>query len=94
MGTEEYNSAVRRPASLRSVNADDEEFSTFVKHTERELRTLFESIDGDHNGKLDKEELRAAFVSAGIGIAPGRLDEFFTSIDSNHDGVISFEEWR
>lgn len=65
-----------------------------MKHAESELKSLFESIDRDHNGKLDKEELRAAFTGAGIPITSARLDEFFTSVDSNHDGVISFEEWR
>ena len=70
------------------------EFRVFVEHAERELFQLFESIDRDHNGSLDKEELRAAFSRAGLVISNAKLEQFFDEVDSDHDGVISFEEWR
>jgi len=38
------------------------EFRVFVEHAEKELRQLFESIDRDNNGELDKGELKAAFT--------------------------------
>jgi len=66
----------------------------FVEHAERELWQLFESIDRDHNGALDKSELRAAFSRAGLSISSVKLDEFFEQVDTNHDGEISFDEWR
>ena len=55
---------------------------------------LFKSIDRDHNGQLDKKELRDAFVRAGLIIPATKLDQFFAEVDTNHDGVISFDEWR
>jgi solute carrier family 25 phosphate transporter 23/24/25/41 len=70
------------------------EFRVFVDHAERELWNLFQSIDKDHSGGLDKSELRAAFSRAGITISNSKLDQFFDEVDSNHDGEISFEEWR
>lgn len=70
------------------------EFRVFVNHTERELWQLFESIDRDHNGALDKNELRAAFSRSGLAISSSKLDQFFEEVDTNHDGEISFEEWR
>ena len=70
------------------------EFRVFVEHAERELWQLFESIDRDHNGELDKGELRAAFSRAGLAISNAKLDQFFDEVDVNHDGVISFDEWR
>jgi solute carrier family 25 phosphate transporter 23/24/25/41 len=70
------------------------EFRVFVEHTEKELLALFNSIDRDHNGNLDKSELQAAFQKAGLVIPPRKLDQFFAEVDSNHDGVISFDEWR
>jgi solute carrier family 25 phosphate transporter 23/24/25/41 len=63
----------------------------FVEHAERELWQLFESIDRDHNGELDKDELRAAFSRAGLAISNAKLDQFFDEVDVNHDGVISFD---
>ena len=70
------------------------EFRVFVEHTERELWQLFESIDRDHSGALDKGELKAAFGRAGLTISNAKLDKFFNEVDTNHDGEISFEEWR
>jgi solute carrier family 25 (mitochondrial phosphate transporter), member 23/24/25/41 len=70
------------------------EFKVFVEHAERELWQLFESIDRDHSGALDKEELRSAFKRAGLTISTAKLDQFFDEVDVNHDGEISFEEWR
>ena len=70
------------------------EFRIFVEETERALRTLFDSIDRDHNGKLDKSELRLAFSKAGLAVPQSKLDQFFAEVDTNNDGVISFDEWR
>jgi solute carrier family 25 phosphate transporter 23/24/25/41 len=70
------------------------EFRVFVEHTEKQLFALFQSIDRDHNGNLDKEELRAAFKKVGLIVPSRKLDQFFSEVDTNHDGVISFDEWR
>ena len=75
-------------------NIQFNEFRAFVEHAERELWQLFESIDKDHNGALDKEELRLAFQRAGLTIPNSKLDQFFEEVDTNHDGEISFDEWR
>ncbi len=61
------------------------EFRTFVEQTEKELLTLFVSIDRDHNGKLDKDDLRAAFKRAGLAVPNSKLDQFFSEVDDNHD---------
>lgn len=70
------------------------EFRDFVEQTENQLWQLFKNIDLDHNGQLDKGELRAAFERAGILLPGAKLDQFFSEVDSNHDGVITFDEWR
>lgn len=61
------------------------EFRKFVEKTEKELFSLFKSIDKDQNGKLDKEELRAAFKRAGLTVPNAKLDQFFGEIDQNRD---------
>jgi solute carrier family 25 (mitochondrial phosphate transporter), member 23/24/25/41 len=70
------------------------EFRVFVEAAEQQLYHLFRSIDRDRDGKLDKEELQAAFHKAGLAIPNRRLDEFFRNVDQNQDGYISLEEWR
>ena len=81
-------------ASLDANESPYTEFRVFVEHAERELWQLFESIDRDHNGELDRSELKAAFSRAGLAISNAKLDQFFDEVDVNHDGVISFDEWR
>ena len=65
-----------------------------MEQTEKELWQLFKSIDRDHNGQLDKGELKSAFDRAGIHLPASKLDQFFSEVDTNDDGVISFDEWR
>ncbi|KAH2254806.1 hypothetical protein KXW72_002376 [Aspergillus fumigatus] len=72
----------------------DEQFRAFVDHTEHRLWRLFESIDRNQNGVIDKNELRAAFSRSGITLSSAKLDAFFEDVDSNKDGVISYPEWR
>ncbi|CAD0042412.1 unnamed protein product [Aureobasidium pullulans] len=71
-----------------------DEFRKFVDQAERELWQLFQSIDRNHDGNLDKNELRAAFVRAGLAVPNSRLDSFFDDVDTDNDGVINFGEWR
>lgn len=71
-----------------------DEFVKFCKETERSLWNLFQSIDRDHNGNLDKSELSQAFERAGVSVSNARLDRFFGYIDKDHDGKINFPEWR
>ncbi|THC92751.1 hypothetical protein EYZ11_007769 [Aspergillus tanneri] len=70
------------------------EFRAFVDHTENGLWQLFQSIDRNHNGEIDKNELRTAFANAEVTVSKAKLDEFFADIDTNNDGVISYAEWR
>ncbi|KAL2354433.1 calcium dependent mitochondrial carrier protein-like protein [Cryomyces antarcticus] len=85
---------------LKAIDVDGDgriqyhEFHSFVQQTEQELWSLFQSIDKDSNGKLDKSELQSAFQRAGLAVPNSKLDRFFEEIDTDHDGVISFEEWR
>lgn len=55
---------------------------------------MFQKIDRNHNGEIDKAELRNAFASSGVTVSNAKLDQFFAEVDKNHDGVISYVEWR
>lgn len=70
------------------------EFRRFVDHADKALWALFETIDRNHNGEIDKNELKEAFARAGVTVSNAKLDEFFRLMDVNNDGVISYSEWR
>lgn len=76
------------------MSARPTEFRVFVEAAERQLLYLFKSIDHNHDGKVGREELEAAFRKAGLAVPKRRLAGFFDEIDMNHDGFISFDEWR
>ena len=55
---------------------------------------MFQRIDRNHNGEIDKNELRNAFAQSGVTVSNAKLDQFFAEVDKNNDGVISYTEWR
>jgi solute carrier family 25 phosphate transporter 23/24/25/41 len=55
---------------------------------------MFQTIDHNHNGEIDKAELRNAFSQSGVTVSNAKLDEFFDDLDRNNDGVITYGEWR
>ncbi|OJJ51160.1 hypothetical protein ASPZODRAFT_148493 [Penicilliopsis zonata CBS 506.65] len=85
---------------LRAVDTNEDgyidfsEFRVFINHTETGLWQMFQKIDRNHNGEIDKAELKAAFAKSGVIVSNSKLDAFFEEVDTNKDGVISFEEWR
>jgi solute carrier family 25 phosphate transporter 23/24/25/41 len=70
------------------------EFRVFVERADRQLTTLFDSIDRDGNGKLDIKELQTAFRNAGLTVSNRRLLDFFNDMDNNNDGYVTIDEWR
>jgi solute carrier family 25 phosphate transporter 23/24/25/41 len=55
---------------------------------------MFEAIDTNHDGSLDRSEMQRAFRKAGLTVSNAKLEQFFSTIDTNHDGMVSFDEWR
>ncbi|KAJ5746297.1 hypothetical protein N7520_011479 [Penicillium odoratum] len=73
---------------------DYDEFQIFINQTESGLWQMFQGIDHNQNGEIDKTELRNAFAKSGVTVSSANLDEFFAEVDKNNDGVISYAEWR
>lgn len=78
----------------RSLIPGNPEFRAFIDHTESGLWQMFQRIDRNKNGEIDKAELRSAFAQSGVTVSSARLDHFFAEVDKNNDGVISYTEWR
>lgn len=102
--TDEYNTEVRSLYETLAVSVQKlltlfhyrylVEFRDFVSRADEALWELFQSIDRNHNGEIDRAELKEAFASAGITVSSSMLDQFLAQMDQNNDGVITYNEWR
>lgn len=57
-----------------------------------DLKKRFDSLDKDHNGKLDKNEITQAMQAEKLPL--DYVDMIFALADKNHDKVIDFEEFQ
>ena len=66
------------------------------QHQKEALQKLFDEIDQDHNGKIDKEELKQLLETIWGNNTDFDLNKAVASIfkkcDLNGDGFISFDE--
>ncbi|OMO74803.1 Calcium-binding EF-hand [Corchorus olitorius] len=60
--------------------------------TEAQLRSIFKRADENRDGRLDKHELRNAFVSLGSHLPCWRAGQGLHRADGNRDGYISEDE--
>lgn len=58
------------------------------------LETAFKQFDADGSGKLDQQELRAAFEAAGRPVSDAIIKKCVSSLDLDGDGLIDLDEFR
>ena len=56
------------------------------------LKKRFDSLDTNHNGKLEKNEITAALKAEKMPV--DRVDLIFAIADKNHNNAIEFEEFE
>ena len=54
---------------------------------------MFDSIDSDKSGTLDREELRNAATKLGRTFIGNELDEAMAEMDADGNGEVSFNEF-
>lgn len=57
-----------------------------------QLKKRFDSLDKNHNGKLEKSEITEAIIAEKLPI--DRVDMIFALADKNHDECIDFDEFQ
>lgn len=67
---------------------------TQVPWSKDQVCQLFNSFDKNGDGKLSKEELKAAFRKLGSRWSSYRASRALRHVDSNGDGLISKEEFN
>jgi Ca2+-binding EF-hand superfamily protein len=57
------------------------------------LQEVYNQLDSDGEGTIDKDEFRACLSQLGIPATENEADELFTCLDLNNNGNIDFEEF-
>ena len=57
------------------------------------IRELFDSLDKNHDGVLQRNEVEEGFKELSIDISPEELNRIFEEADANKDEVLQYEEF-
>lgn len=60
----------------------------------KKIRTLFNEIDDDGSGDLDRDEFAQLSKDMGADLTSAELDEAIREIDTDGDGLVDFEEFQ
>jgi Ca2+-binding EF-hand superfamily protein len=56
------------------------------------IRDVFQTVDRDGNGTLDRDEFQTAMHRLGLGLDDDTVDNLMRCIDDNDDGLIAYQE--
>ncbi|KAK8896456.1 hypothetical protein M9Y10_014356 [Tritrichomonas musculus] len=86
---------------LQNAWSQDTRYDDFILYVDelnksdstKVLRELFDSLDRNHDGVLQYEEVLDGFKSLGIEITDDEVNKIFKEADSNGDQVLQFDEF-
>ena len=55
---------------------------------------IFEGMDKDKSGEIDKEEMKAAMASLGLSPSDMEIDDLFNKFDTDRSGSIELVEFH
>jgi hypothetical protein len=70
------------------------EFLSVITEKQQNLRQLFDWIDADKNGYLDRYEIKMAFAMSNKPFTDEDVEKLMTETDLDKDGRISFYEFK
>ena len=62
--------------------------------TYADIKSHFDHVDSDGNGRIDKDEFMSLVERLGLKRSDDIVDMAFASIDSNENGTIDFAEFQ
>jgi hypothetical protein len=77
-------------AEAKEEEEDDEEEDEEL----RKLRALFDMVDADGSGELDREEVSRLSKDMGAALSDAELDTAMSKMDQDGSGLVDFDEFR
>lgn len=63
-------------------------------HILLKAESYFNALDKNHDGFIDRKEIKAALENVGIPVTPALVSMVLKECDFNQDGKISLEEFK
>jgi len=76
------------------MSAPQLRLATFLANNNVTVMEMFREWDEDHNGSLDRQELRRAVALLGYHAEKDDVDTLFDQIDFSGDGMVDFNEMK
>jgi ribosomal protein L12E/L44/L45/RPP1/RPP2 len=76
-------------AEAKEEEEDDEDDEEL-----RKLRALFDMVDADGSGELDREEVSRLSKDMGAALSDAELDTAMSKMDQDGSGLVDFDEFR
>ena len=91
--TDRKHAVQHRLREMKNLEAAKREHDGEVRSPHSHCRALFDRVDADGNGVLDREELAMLAQKMGKGLKESELDDAMRAIDRNQNGQIEFGEF-
>ena len=59
-----------------------------------DVEKYFDTLDTNHDGFIDEDELKAALINSGVPATPALVKQIITQVDTSKDGQISLDELK
>jgi EF-hand domain pair len=80
-------------SKVARMNGIFNKLATALKKEKFSKKSLFNAIDRNHSGRIDRDELATAFNSMKIILADDELDFIFSSLDKDQSGFVDENEF-
>uniref|UniRef100_UPI00358F9666 calcium-binding mitochondrial carrier protein SCaMC-2-like isoform X1 n=2 Tax=Myxine glutinosa TaxID=7769 RepID=UPI00358F9666 len=73
---------------------DFEEFVSYLKEHEKNLKLAFKSLDSKKDGRIDAAELAESLMNLGVHITLQQAEKILCSMDQSGSMTVGWPEWR
>ena len=89
-----FDLIISSQSSSNQTSFDFRDFVDYVSRTDNQVLLVFQSLDRDKNGVIDKSEIKNAFQDLGVHLDDEQIEKLMKHLDKNNSLQIDWKEWR